>query len=89
MDAGGEDDRANGCEALRNRLSKEGAKQGHSGSQELDIRHDRRRSESFDCIALTGGTEGGSRHEGSLKLPPVLEFGEAVPSDANERQRWD
>jgi len=23
------------------------------------------------------------------QLPPALEFGEAVPSDAKERQRWD
>lgn len=64
VDAGGEDDRANGCEALRTRLSQEGAKAGHSGSQESEIRYDGRRSRSFDCIALTGATEGGLRHEG-------------------------
>lgn len=64
VDAGGEDDRANGCKALQTRLSKEGANAGHSASQETEIRYDGRRSRSFDCIALTGATEGGLRHEG-------------------------
>ena len=54
---------------------------------ESENRYDGRRSESFDCIALTGDAEGGSRHEG-YELPPEMEIGEAVPSDAKERQRW-
>lgn len=85
-----------GAQSCRRVFHKESRYAGGSGSREFEVRDDGRRSESFDCIALTGDAEGGPRHEGftlaprkARQLPLELEFGEAVPSDAKERQRWD
>lgn len=85
-----------GAQSCRRVFHKESRYAGGSDSREFEVRDDGRRSESFDCIALTGDAEGGPRHEGftlaprkARQLPLELEFGEAVPSDAKERQRWD